>query len=426
MDNLPALIAKQLTGKRLILGVCGGIAVVKSLELARLLTKAGTTVHTVMTHSAQKMIAPEVFTALTGETAWVDQWQENSAGMMAHLALSRGADGILIAPATANILAKLAGGIADDLLTTLCLGRPLSCPLMVAPAMNVAMWEQAQTQANVQKLRQQGVIVFPPESGLLACGEMGAGRLMPVDDLLWYLARTLIHAQGLDALAQKKVIVTLGPTIEMIDPVRGLTNISSGKMGNAIAQASWLMGARVEVMAGGGIAPFLSHPEETPHLYLNHDESLRWNAASDARTMLELTLSACQRETSEMLIAVAAVADYRAAEYATQKIKKANDSLTLNLSKNPDILRTVAELSDHRPRKVVGFAAESERLLEFALTKLNDKQLDAIIANEAATAFGTTTNEGWLIVSGKPPLALPMQSKAEMAWQILTTLSTLH
>lgn len=411
--DVPPLHSQILQGKKIVLGVTGGIAIIKACEWARMLTRAGAVVHTVLTLSAQKMVAPEVFSALTGEKAWCDQWQDDGAGMMAHIALSRGADAIIIVPATANTIAKLSHGIADDLLSTLVLGRLSSCPLLIAPAMNVAMWDHPQTQKNLVTLNSQGVTIFPPESGMLACGEEGSGRLMPLEDLMWHTLRALTLSRGLDVLKDKRVAITLGPTLEKIDPVRGITNISSGAMGVALAQAAWVMGAHVDVVAGGNVPSFLQ----------NEDARLMWRSVESAQEM-SMAVESMVQVPLDGFFAVAAVADYRVENSATQKIKKTESSLKLSLCKNPDILKTVSLMKEGRPKLVLGFAAESEKVVDYARQKLIEKQLDFIVANNVAHAFGKSTNSGYLISAKQSdaPLVLLPQSKALMAWQILQTI----
>lgn len=409
-SEINPLIAHCLGGKRLILGVCGGIAIYKACELARLLVKHGARVQVVLTVSARKMIAPEVFTALTGEKTWVDQWQEDSAGMMAHIALSRTADGIIVAPATANTIGKIAAGIADDLLSTLILGRQRAIPLCVAPAMNVEMWQKPITQKNMAQLVEEGVTLFNPTAGALACGEEGEGRLIEPEDLLWLIARNFGESAFAD-LRGRQLLMTLGPTFEKIDPVRGITNISSGAMGKAMAQAGWVAGAQVTAIVGGGLRAFLG---------INH-AALNWHFVDSAQSMHQATMQAITQQEWDGFIAVAAVADYRVENISAQKIKKQEERLQLSLVKNPDILANVAQSRDHRPRVVVGFAAESEQLERHAEEKLHIKKLDWVVANLASEAFGSDYNQG-LLISAHQKHPLPYQTKALMALQILQTI----
>lgn len=380
--------------KKILLGLTGGIAAYKVAELTRLLVKQGVDVQVVMTASAQQFITPTTLQALSGKPVLTELW-DNTGNGMAHIDLARAADLILIAPASANFIAKLARGVADDLLSTLCLARG-ACPLLVAPAMNVEMWQNPATQRNVAQLKQDGVMLLGPESGAQACGETGLGRMLEAEAL----------AQEIDAqlqpklLAGKKLLITAGATFEAIDPVRGLTNSSSGKMGYAIARVAQTMGAEVTLVSGLAAIPV---PVKV-HLV----------RATSAKNMLEAVLEYIAGQ--DVFISVAAVADYTIAQPSTQKIKKNCQHLTLELVPTQDILATVTSMP--APPFCVGFAAESENLLEFAEQKRRRKNVPLLVANLVQDAFGTDdTTVTLLDDTGAHPLA--RASKHVIATQLL-------
>ena len=358
----------ELKGKRLVLGVTGGIAAYKAAELARLLVKEGAEVHAVLTQSGARFVTPATFQALTGRPAWTDMWDARMPDSMAHIDLSRGADAIVVAPASADFLAKLAHGLADDLLSTLCLAR--ECPLIVAPAMNRQMWENPATQRNKSQLAQDGVIVLGPASGEQACGETGPGRMLEAAEL----HDAVVGFFQPKVLAGRRVLLTAGPTFEALDPVRGLTNPSSGKMGFALARAVRDAGAEVTLVCGP-----VSQP--TPSGVVRVD-------VLSAREMRDAVLRHV-RET-DIFIAVAAVADYRPEQTAAQKIKKAAQPLTLTLLPNPDILAEIAALP--KPPFCVGFAAESENLDEYAQGKRSAKKLPLVVGNLLRHGLGGEDN----------------------------------
>ena len=358
----------ELKGKRLVLGVTGGIAAYKAAELARLLVKEGAEVHAVLTQSGARFVTPATFQALTGRPAWTDMWDARMPDNMAHIDLSRGADAIVVAPASADFLAKLAHGLADDLLSTLCLAR--DCPLIVAPAMNRQMWENPATQRNKSQLAQDGVIVLGPASGEQACGETGPGRMLEAAEL----HDAVVGFFQPKVLAGRRVLLTAGPTFEALDPVRGLTNPSSGKMGFALARAVRDAGAEVTLVCGP-----VSQP--TPAGVARVD-------VLSAREMRDAVLRHV-RET-DIFIAVAAVADYRPEQTAAQKIKKAAQPLTLTLLPNPDILAEIAALP--KPPFCVGFAAESENLDEYAQGKRSAKKLPLVVGNLLRHGLGGEDN----------------------------------
>jgi len=373
---------EQAQQKRIVLGITGGIAAYKAAELARLLVKQGVDVQVAMTEAATHFITPATMQALTGHPVLIDQWQDDKG--MAHIHSSRIADAIVIAPATADFIAKLATGLADDLLSTLCLAR--DCPLLVAPAMNKQMWSNAATQRNVQRLSADGVTLLGPVSGVQACGEEGMGRMLEAEELAREIVAhlnenplTLALSRGERGQKQElegvKVLVTAGPTYEAIDAVRGITNRSSGKMGYAIAQAAQELGAEVTLVSG---PTALARPQGTRVIDI-----------TSAAEMFEAA-KRCVTDT-DIFIGVAAVADYRVAQPSEQKIKKSDAKLTLELVPNIDILAHVAALPD--APFCVGFAAESENLHEYAEQKRRAKKLPLLAANLAQQAIGADDNE---------------------------------
>ncbi|HEY0665653.1 MAG TPA: bifunctional phosphopantothenoylcysteine decarboxylase/phosphopantothenate--cysteine ligase CoaBC [Gallionella sp.] len=359
---------EQTRTKRIVLGLTGGIAAYKAAELARLLVKQGIEVQVAMTEAACHFITPVTMQALTGRPVLVNQWDATADGM-AHIATSRAADAIVIAPATADFIAKLAHGLADDLLSMLCLAR--DCPLLVAPAMNRQMWSNAATQRNIQQLVADGVTVLGPDSGAQACGEEGMGRMLEAEQL----AQDIAAFFQPKLLSGKRILITAGPTYEAIDAVRGITNRSSGKMGYAIAQAALEMGADVTLISG---PTALSRPQGA--------QTVEVQSAEQMLNAVKEHLSGC-----DIFIGVAAVADYRVAQPSVQKIKKSGDKLTLELIPNPDILAYVAGLPN--PPFCVGFAAESENLDEYAEQKRRSKKLPLLVGNLAQRAIGSDDNE---------------------------------
>jgi phosphopantothenoylcysteine decarboxylase/phosphopantothenate--cysteine ligase len=361
-------IMEQTKAKRIVLGVTGGIAAYKAAELARLLIKQGVEVQVAMTAGASHFITPTTMQALTGRPVLTSQWDESGNGM-AHINLSRVADAIVIAPATADFIAKLAQGSADDLLSTMCLAR--NCPLLIAPAMNRQMWEHPATQRNIAQLKLDGVLILGPDSGVQACGEEGLGRMLEADQL----AQTVMASLQPKLLAGVKVLITAGPTYEAIDAVRGITNRSSGKMGYALAQAALEQGAEVTLVSG---SVSLQPPQGA--MVLKVESALQMFDA------VKQQVGNC-----DIFIGVAAVADYRVAQASAQKIKKSSDNLTLELVPNPDILAYVAALP--KPPFCVGFAAESENLRAYATQKRAAKKLPLLAANLAQDAIGADDNE---------------------------------
>ncbi len=385
--------------KRIVLGITGGIAAYKAAELARLLVKQGIEVQVAMTEAATHFITPSTMQALTGMPVLIDQWQDDKG--LAHIHSSRVADAIVIAPATADFIAKLAHGLANDLLSTLCLAR--NCPLLIAPAMNKQMWANAATQRNVQQLMVDGVMVLGPASGAQACGEEGMGRMLEAEGL----ARDIAALFQPKLLAGLKILITAGPTYEAIDAVRGITNRSSGKMGYAIAQAALEMGAQVTLVSG---PTSLAKPHGA-HVV-------------DVISAAEMFDAVKQHVAhSEIFIGVAAVADYRVAQPSEQKIKKSDSKLTLELIPNQDILAYVANLP--KPPFCVGFAAESEKLCEHAKDKRKKKNIPLLAANLAQHAIGSDDNE-LVLFDDAGEHVLPRADKLTLARALLCHAAVLY
>jgi len=385
----------DLHGKRIVLGITGGVAAYKAAELSRELQRAGARVQVVMTDAATRFVTPATFQALTGEPVFTDQWDARIANNMAHIELSRAADAILVAPATADFLAKAAHGLADDLLTTLCLAR--ECPLLVAPAMNRQMWQHPATQRNVAQLAADGVALLGPDSGDQACGETGMGRMLEplelVDELAGFFAPK--------SLAGRRVLLTAGPTYEPIDPVRGITNLSSGKMGFAIARACRAAGAEVTLVAG---PTALATPRGVRRVDVR--------TAQQMHDAVAAALDAAPR--TDVFVAVAAVADWRVADPSARKLKKrgADDVPKLELVQNPDILAAVARRAD--PPWCVGFAAESEDLEANGQAKRAAKGVPLLVANIGHATFGRDDNE-LLLIDERGSRRLPRADKASLA-----------
>ncbi len=389
----------DLRGKHIVLGLTGGIACYKSAELVRLLTKAGATVQVAMTEAATHFITPVTMQALSGRPVFLSQWDARIGNNMAHIDLSREADAILIAPASTDFLAKLANGLCDDLLTTLCIAR--ECPLLVAPAMNRQMWAAAPTQRNAAQLRADGVTILGPGTGDQACGEIGDGRMLEPEELV----EDLIAFFQPKPLQGKRVLITAGPTFEAIDPVRGITNLSSGKMGFSIARAAREAGADVLLVAGPTALP-------TP----------RGVARTDIRSAQQMHDAVmAQLRDVDVFIAVAAVADWRPAEVARQKLKKANDTdtPTLEFVQNPDILAAVAARTD--APYCVGFAAESENLEQYGEQKRQRKGVPLLVGNIGHHTFGLDDNE-IVLFDAKGMTRLPRADKLSLARELVAAI----
>ena len=390
-------------GRRILLALCGGIAAYKSAELARRFTKAGCDVQVVMTDSALRFIGAQTFQALTGKPVRSSLWDEAAEAAMGHIELARWPDAIVIAPATANTLAKIAHGFADDLLTTLVLATDK--PIFVAPAMNRLMWANAATQANMNTLRSRGFKVIGPGNGAQACGEVGEGRVAEPEDVAAVVLAALASgsaAKALDGpLSGRRAVVTAGPTREPIDPVRFITNRSSGKQGYAVAEALRALGAEVTLVSGP--------------VNLETPAGVRRIDCETAQDMLDATVAACA--TADILVGTAAVADYRCVEVAGQKIKKKTETLELELTKNADILSEVRAL---QPQLfIVGFAAETEKLAEHAKGKLARKKLNLIAANWVGNGRAFDRDDNALTVYwADGELAIGPADKREVAGQL--------
>lgn len=380
--------------KRILVGITGGIAAYKAAELVRLLVRQGIDVQVVMTQAACHFITPVTLQALSGKPVFTDLWDDRIDNGMAHIEFSRDADAILIAPASADFLAKITHGMADDLLSNICLAR--SCPLMVAPAMNVQMWENPATRRNIAQLKRDGVIVLGPDSGDQACGDTGMGRMLEPETLL----EAIDASQQPKLLTGKKILITAGPTFEAIDAVRGITNLSSGKMGYAIARAAIEMGAEVTLVSG---QTSLKPPHGANQIKV-----------TTTQQMLNAVME--NLKDQDIFIGVAAVADYYVLNPSEQKIKKDAHILTLELAPNPDILANVVNLPD--PPFCVGFAAESENLYEFAEHKRRRKNLPLLAANLIQDAFGGDDSE-LVLLDDKGAHPLPRASKLTLARQLL-------
>lgn len=389
-----------LNDRKIVLGVSGGIAAYKAAELVRQLGKAGADVHVVLSEGGARFVTPVTFQALSGNTVWTDLWDARMPNNMAHIDLGRDADAILVAPATADFIARLAHGRADDLLSTLCLARDV--PLIVAPAMNRQMWESPPTRRNVDLIRTDGVTVFGPAAGDQACGEVGMGRMLEAEELVELLEGYFVPK----LLAGRRVVMTAGPTFEAIDPVRGITNISSGKMGYALARACAQAGAEVVLVSGPVGLPVPAGVRRVP--------------AASAREMRAAVFAALPG--ADVFIGVAAVADYRPAHAAEHKLKKSGDTLTLSLTPNPDILAEVAALED--APFCVGFAAESRDLDAYAEGKRRNKRLPMLVGNLVSDGMGGDDNTVILYDdAGRHPL--PRASKADVARGIVSHLAGL-
>jgi phosphopantothenoylcysteine decarboxylase/phosphopantothenate--cysteine ligase len=390
---------------RITLGVTGGVAAYKAAELVRLLQQDGFSVQVVMTHGARKFVTPLTFAALSGQKVITDLFEKSSTGeanlesAIEHIAVAQRTDLLLVAPATADILAKFAHGIADDFLTTLYLAT--SAPVVVAPAMNVNMWNHAATQENVEKLRARGVKVVSPDEGYLACGMTGAGRLAGQQEIVAAVRQTLHAQKDFDG---ETILITAGPTCEDLDPVRYLTNRSSGKMGYAVAEAAARRGAKVILVSG---PVNLETPSGVERVSVRTAEEMR-RAVSERLT------------ASTIAIFAAAVADYRPAESHSEKMKRSKEPLTIRLEPTPDILAEAAQTKSDR--LIVGFAAETNNVAENARKKLAAKRADLIVANDLTAegaGFDHDTNIVTLFSRDGRDLALPKLSKSEVAQCLL-------
>ncbi|CAN5253254.1 bifunctional phosphopantothenoylcysteine decarboxylase/phosphopantothenate--cysteine ligase CoaBC [soil metagenome] len=393
----------DLTGKKIVLGMTGGIACYKVAELTRGLVKAGATVQVVMTQAATHFMTPVTMQALSNRPVFTDQWDARVDNNMAHIDLTRDADAIVIAPCSADFMSKLAHGACDDLLSTLCLARRNKVPLLIAPAMNVEMWQNAATQRNVEQLKSDHVILLGPDAGDQACGETGMGRMLEPEQIL----DDVIALFQPKAMAGKLVMITAGPTFEPIDPVRGITNLSSGKMGYAIARAAREAGAEVLLISG-------------PTALRTPFGVQRINVLT-AEQMHDVVMSHVSDQ--DVFIAVAAVADWRVANMSEQKLKKDahGHPPKLVFEQNPDILAEVAAL----PRKpyCVGFAAESENLLKNGKAKRSKKNVPLLVGNIGHETFGKDDNE-LVLFDVKGQTHFPRAEKLDLARRLIAAIAS--
>jgi phosphopantothenoylcysteine decarboxylase/phosphopantothenate--cysteine ligase len=395
----------DLKGKKIVLGLSGGVACYKAAELCRALTREGATVHVVMSEAATHFITAVTMQALSGNPVYTDQWDPRVANNMAHIDLTRNADAVLIAPCSADFMRKLAHGVCDDLLSTLCLARPSQVPLLVAPAMNVEMWQNPATGRNAAQLRADGVRILGPAAGEQACGEVGLGRMLEPLDLL----DELVASFQPKVLAGKRVLITAGPTFEAIDPVRGITNLSSGKMGYAIARAAREAGADVVLVSGPTALP-------TPH-------GVRRIDVQSAQQMHDAVMAAVRGQ--HVFIGVAAVADWRVVNASDQKMKKQDDGATpsLQFEQNADILASVAATTSLSGWPYcVGFAAESENLLEYGAVKREKKGIPLLVGNIGHHTFGQDDNTV-VLFDDSGHTVLPRADKLTLARQLVSEIA---
>lgn len=395
---------QSLLNKKIVLGISGGIAAYKAPELARQLMQEGASVQVVMTEAAQQFVTPVTMQALTGNPVYLSQWDSTIPNNMAHIELSRSADAILIAPASADLMAKLSLGLADDLLTTLCLAR--DCPLLLTPAMNKQMWEHAATQRSAQRLIEDGVTLLGPASGFQACGEVGMGRMLEPAEI----TEQLIAFFQKKSLAGKKLLITAGPTFEAIDPVRGITNHSSGKMGFAIARAAVEAGAQVHLIAG---------PCDLDTPLLATGQITRTNVISAK----EMHAAALNASNCDIFFAVAAVADWGIAKPAKEKLKRqGNQAPNLDFVANPDILLDIAKSVKTKGGKpypyCVGFAAESNDLEKHADEKRKRKGIPMIVGNIGPDTFGSDLNQ-LIVIDASGSKKIAKAEKLQLARQLI-------
>ena len=400
------------SGKNVALGVCGGIAAYKAVEILRGLQKAGCNVRVAMTKRACEFVQPLTFRALSGSHVVVDDYAPDNPDPIAHITFSQTTDLLIVAPATANIIAKFANGVADDFLSSTYLA--CTAPVLIAPAMNTTMWEHPATQRNLQQLRADGVHFVDPDAGEMACGTIGPGRLSEPEQVVAAALKILAGSKSpaVNDLSGERILITVGATREEIDPVRFISNRSSGRMGFAIGEAARKRGAEVTAVVG---VTTVSPPP-----------GIRIVKALSADEMAQAV--ARESNNASIFIGTAAIADYRPAQRAEQKIKKSNDSITLTLERTPDVLSQVAAARTNG-MLVIGFAAETENVVEHAQQKLLNKKLDAIVANDVSRAdsgFDSETNAITIITSDSEPIKLPVLSKREAADRILDVIVRLR
>ncbi|MDY7547387.1 bifunctional phosphopantothenoylcysteine decarboxylase/phosphopantothenate--cysteine ligase CoaBC [Glaciimonas sp. Gout2] len=394
----------DLAGKKIVLGLTGGIACYKAAEFTRALIKAGASVQVVMTQGALQFITPITMQGLSGQPVFTDQWDARIGNNMPHIDLTRDADAIVIAPCSTDFMAKLAHGVCDDLLSTLCVARQARLPLLIAPAMNVEMWQNPATQRNAKQLLADGIQLLGPAAGDQACGEVGLGRMLEVDQLL----AEVISSFQPKILKGKRLLLTAGPTFEAIDPVRGITNLSSGKMGYAIARAAREAGAEVTLISG---------PTALPIPY-----GVRCLNVLSAQQMHDAVLSHVTGQN--IFVAVAAVADWYVANASDQKLKKNAEGSTPELvfAQNPDILAAVAALPLPQRPYCVGFAAESENLLEYAEAKRQRKNVPLLVGNIGHDTFGKDENQ-LVLFDVKGHSSFPRANKLQLARQLIAEIA---
>jgi len=397
----------DLAGKNIVLGLTGGIACYKAAEFTRAMIKAGASVQVVMTSAAMHFITPVTMQGLSGKPVFTDQWDARIGNNMPHIDLTRDADVIVIAPCSADFIAKLAHGACDDLLSTLCVARPATVPLLVAPAMNVEMWQNPATQRNLAQLLADGIQLLGPDAGEQACGEVGMGRMLEANQLL----EEVIASFQPKLLKGKRLLLTAGPTFEPIDPVRGITNLSSGKMGYAVARAAYEAGADVTLVSGltALAAPYGVRRISVQTAQQMHDIVMAQLAGADSRT--------------DVFVAVAAVADWRVANASAQKLKKNADGSAPELvfEQNPDILATVAALP--KPPYCVGFAAESENLLQYGEVKRIRKNVPLLVGNIGHDTFGKDDNQ-LVLFDADGHTSLPRAGKQQLARQLIAAIAS--
>jgi phosphopantothenoylcysteine decarboxylase / phosphopantothenate---cysteine ligase len=393
-------VTSSLTNKRVVLGITGSIAAYKSAELTRRLRDAGADVRVVMTKAAEAFITPLTMQALSGQPVHTDLLDSTAEAAMGHIELAKWADIVLVAPASANFMSRISSGRCDDLLTTLC--SATDAPIVLAPAMNQSMWRDSATQSNHQLLKQRGVLFFGPDEGSQACGDVGLGRMLEVDQLVDQTA----HMFATGELAGKRVVITAGPTREAIDPVRYISNRSSGKMGFALAEACVEAGAKVVLIAG---PVSLATPERVSRI--------------DVVSAQEMLAAALVHMPCDIFIGAAAVADYGATTISTEKIKKTSDTLQLTLRKTPDVVANIAALPN-RPY-TVGFAAETSQLEAYANQKRLQKGLDMVVANDVSnTAIGFDSDDNAVIViDQRCRTEIAQTTKQKLARQLVSLMS---
>jgi phosphopantothenoylcysteine decarboxylase / phosphopantothenate---cysteine ligase len=392
------------------LGVCGGIAAYKAVEVLRDLQKAGCVVRVAMTQRACEFVQPLTFRALSGSHVVVDDYAPDNPDPIAHITFSQTADLLIVAPATANIIAKFANGVADDFLTSTYLA--CSAPVLIAPAMNTTMWEHPATQRNLRQLRTDGVYIMEPDAGEMACGTIGPGRLSEPERIVTKALEILSSRTSAKDLTGERFLITVGATREEIDPVRFISNRSSGRMGYALAEAVARRGGEVTIVAG--------------ITTVDPPAGVKIVEAMSAEEMSQAV--ARERSNASVFIGAAAVADYRPSQRANQKIKKSQDSIMLTLERTPDVLLEVAA-SRTNGMLVIGFAAETENVLDNAREKLRSKNLDAIVANDVSRAdsgFDSATNAITIVTRDNNTVELPLMSKKEAADRILDVIVNLR